>query len=100
LNGDLNPLHSYPQAALKAGFNRPILHGLCSFGVAAHAVMRTYCGYDATRMKAIDVRFSAPVFPGETLSIEMWRDENIISFRAFVRARDVKVLDSGKVIVQ
>ena len=99
LNGDLNPLHSHPASARQSGFDVPILHGLCSYGVAAHAVLRSYCGYDSGRLKAIDVRFSAPVFPGETLSIELWRDGATISFRAFVRAREAKVLDNGRAVI-
>ncbi len=95
LNGDLNPLHSDPQAARFAGFERPILHGLCSYGVAAHAVLRSVCDYDPARLHRLDVRFSAPVFPGEEISVQIWRDGPAISFRAFVRARGAKVIDNG-----
>ena len=100
LSGDLNPLHSHPDAGRKAGFDRPILHGLCSYGVAAHAVLQSFCGYDESRLRSIDARFSAPVFPGETLSVEMWRDDAIVSFRASVKARHVKALDNGKAVLQ
>jgi len=99
LNGDLNPLHSNPASARKSGFDLPILHGLCSYGIAAHAVLRNYCGYDPARLRAIDVRFSAPVFPGEALSIELWLDGATVSFRAFVRARGAKVLDNGRAVI-
>ena len=60
--------------AKAAGFPRPILHGLATFGVAAHAILKTLCGYDPARLTAIAGRFSAPVFPGETIRTELWRD--------------------------
>jgi acyl dehydratase len=100
LNADYNPLHSDPEVARKAGYPRPILHGLCTYGVAAHAVLKTYCGYDPARLKAFQVRFSAPVFPGETIAVEMWKVGETVSFRAFVRARDAKVVDNGRAIVE
>lgn len=93
LNGDDNPLHSDPSVAAKAGFPRPILHGLCTLGVVTHALIRTFADYDATRLRALDLRFSAPVFPGETIRTEMWRDG---SFRARVLERDVVVINNGK----
>ncbi len=95
LNGDANPLHIDPDVAAEAGFPRPILHGLCTFGVAGHAVLRTLCGYDPARLKRFDVRFSAPVFPGETIRTEMWTDGGTVSFRARVVERDVVVLNNG-----
>lgn len=99
LSGDRNPLHSHPEAGHRAGFERPILHGLCTYGVAAHAVLRSFCGYDPLKLTGLDVRFSAPVFPGETIRVEMWRDGMIVSFRAFVVPRGVKVLDSGRAVL-
>lgn len=99
LNGDLNPLHSDPATARRAGFERPILHGLCTYGVCAHAVLRSVCGYDPARLRGFDVRFSAPVIPGETITVEMWRDGEIVSFRAFVRARNAKVVDNGRAVI-
>ena len=95
LNGDSNPLHIDPDVAREAGFDRPILHGLCTFGVAGHAVLKTLCGYDPARLKRIDVRFSAPVFPGETIRTEMWVDGPQISFRARIVGRDAVVLNNG-----
>lgn len=97
LNGDLNPLHSDPAVAAKAGFPRPILHGLCTFGVVCHALVRALCGYDPARLKAMDVRFSAPVFPGETIVTEIWRAEG--AFRARVAERDVVVVNNGRAVV-
>ncbi len=95
LNGDANPLHADPDVAADAGFPRPILHGLCTFGIAGHALLKTLCGYDPARLKRFDVRFSAPVFPGETIRTEMWVDGGTVSFRARVVERDVVVLNNG-----
>jgi acyl dehydratase len=95
LNGDNNPLHADPDIAREAGFDRPILHGLCTFGVAGHAVLKTLCDYDPARLKRLDVRFSAPVFPGETIRTEMWVDGSEVSLRARVVARDAVVLNNG-----
>jgi acyl dehydratase len=96
LNGDDNPLHADPVVAAKAGFARPILHGLCTLGVVTHAVLRALCGYDTRRLKALDLRFSAPVYPGETIRTEIWNDGG---FRARVVERDVIVVNNGKVLV-
>ena len=95
LSGDLNPLHIDPTVAKGAGFKAPILHGLCSLGMAGHAVLRTYCDYDASRFKSLKLRFSSPVYPGETIRTEMWKDGNVISFRSRVIERDVVVLNNG-----
>lgn len=73
LMGDTNPLHADPAVATKAGFERPILHGLASYGLVAHAVLRQCGGGDPARLKALDIRFAAPVYPGETLVTEIWR---------------------------
>jgi len=99
LSGDFNPLHANPKVATAAGFKAPILHGLCSLGVAGHAVLRSYCGYDASRFKSLKLRFASPVYPGETLRTEMWRDGNEISFRTSVVERDTVVLNNGCVEV-
>jgi len=99
LSGDPNPLHADPQVAAAAGFDRPILHGLCTLGVAGHAILKTCCDYDAVRFKSLKLRFSSPVFPGETIRTEMWRDGKHVSFRAKVVERDVVVLNNGLSIV-
>ena len=92
LSGDYNPLHADPAWAKKAGFKAPILHGRCTFGVAGHALVKTVCGYDPSKLKSMQGRFSSPVYPGETIRTEMWRDGNIVSFRSTVPARgDSKV---------
>ena len=96
LSGDYNPLHADPAWAKKAGFKAPILHGRCTFGVAGHALVKTMCGYDPLKLKSMQGRFSSPVYPGETIRTEMWRDGNIVSFRATVPARGVTVLNNGR----
>lgn len=95
LSGDMNPLHSDPDVARAAGYPRPILHGLCSYGTAAHAVLRLYCDYDAGRLKRLAARFSAPVFPGEQLRFEFWRLDGRFRFKARAVVRDTVVLDHG-----
>jgi len=101
LSGDYNPLHADPELARAAGFPRPVLHGLCSLGMAAHAVLRTCCAYEAARIRSIAVRFTAPVFPGETLRFSIWRgDQPTLHFRATVDAREKVVLDHGTVELQ
>jgi acyl dehydratase len=98
LNGDYNPLHCDPQVARAAGFPRPILHGLCSFGMAAHAVLKSCCDYQPARIRGIAARFTAPVFPGETLRFSIWRvGEALVHFRATVDVRATVVLDHGVV---
>jgi len=96
LSGDINPLHAEPAFARVAGFPRPILHGLASFGVAGHALLKSVCAYDPARLAAISGRFSAPVFPGETIRTEMWRDGAVVSFRARVVERDVIAVNNGR----
>jgi acyl dehydratase len=95
-NADMNPLHADPAIATAAGFPRPILHGLATFGVSGHAILKTMCGYDPARFRSMAVRFSAPVYPGETIRTEMWRDDTIVSFRARVIERDIVVLNNGR----
>jgi acyl dehydratase len=96
LSGDYNPLHAEPAMAKTAGFERPILHGLCTFGIAGHALTNTVCDNDPMRLIAMNVRFTSPVYPGETIRTEMWVDGNIVSFRARVVERDVVVLNNGR----
>ena len=96
LNGDRNPLHADPHTASRAGFEVPILHGLCTYGIACRAILKTICDYDETLIRAFDARFSAPVIPGDTIRTDMWQDGNIISFRCTAVERDVLVLRNGK----
>jgi acyl dehydratase len=96
LSGDLNPLHIDPEVARVAGFPQPILHGLATYGVAGHALLRLLCGYDPSRLTRMDVRFSSPVFPGETIRTEIWRTApGQAAFRSRVVERDVVVLNNG-----
>lgn len=95
LSGDYNPLHADPEVARSVGFERPILHGLATYGIAARAILKSCCGYDAAKLKSLQVRFSAPVYPGETIRVEMWRDDEGVAFRAVVPDRDVVVLNNG-----
>ncbi|GAA3066022.1 acyl dehydratase [Streptomyces olivoverticillatus] len=74
LSGDWNPLHADPEFAALAGFDRPILHGLCSYGIVLKAVVDTALGGDVTRVRSYTTRFAGVVFPGETLRVRMWRD--------------------------
>ena len=96
LSGDPNPLHAEPAVAQAAGFPRPILHGLASFGIACHGILKCLCDHDPGRLKAISARYSAPVFPGETIRTEMWRDGPVVSFRARVVERDAVALNNGR----
>lgn len=101
LCADNNPLHADPAVAAKAGYPRPILHGLCTYGVAARAIVQTACDNDATRLTSLHTRFSSPVFPGETLVCEIWRDEEqAVRFRAKVAERDIVVLSHGYAGIQ
>ena len=96
LTGDRNPLHADPAQARAVGYGRPILHGLCTFGVACNAILQTICEYDYTLIEQFDARFSAPVMPGDTITTDMWQDGNVISFSCMVRERDQVVLRNGK----
>jgi acyl dehydratase len=96
LSGDYNPLHAEPAMAAKAGYKQPILHGLATFGVAGHAILKVLCGYDAARLISMSGRFSSPVYPGETIRTEIWRDGDTASFRARVVERDVVALANGR----
>lgn len=96
LSADVNPLHADPRVAHEAGFPRPILQGLGTFGVAGHAILRSVCDYDPARLTSIGGRFSAPVFPGETIRTEIWRDGNVLGFRARVVERDVIAINNGR----
>jgi acyl dehydratase len=100
LSGDPNPLHIDPAVAKRAGFERPILHGLCTFGMAGHALVKSLCGYQAETLASLSARFSAPVIPGETIRTEMWVDGANVAFRCTVVERGVVVLNYGKALIR
>ena len=96
LSGDRNPLHADPDIATQVGFPVPILHGLCTYGTCCRAIIQNVCDYDASQITGFDVRFSSPVYPGETIIVDVWKDGPIVSFRARLKERDVMVINNGK----
>ncbi len=99
LSGDRNPLHADPAAAREAGFERPLLHGLATFGIACRAVLATICEHDPMLITAFGARFTAPVWPGETLLTEMWQDANVVSFRVRAGEDGRVALDHGRCVL-
>ena len=99
LCGDRNPLHSDPEFARRAGFPRPILHGMCTYGLTCRAVLQTYADYDPAAFRSHAVRFSSPVFPGETVTVDLWKDGDVVSFEARVKSRNVTVIKNGKTVL-
>lgn len=99
LCGDRNPLHSDPEFAKRGGFPKPILHGMCTYGITCRGVLQTYADYDASAFKQHGVRFSSPVYPGETVSMDLWKDGNVVSFEAKVKQRGVTVIKSGRTVL-
>ena len=96
-SGDYNPLHADPAVARSGGFEKPILHGLCTFGVVCRALLDMACGNDPAKLRKMRVRFSAPVFPGETIVTELWKEAGgVVSFRAKVKQRDLVVINNGR----
>ncbi|PMS36740.1 acyl dehydratase [Trinickia symbiotica] len=96
LSGDVNPLHADPEVASKAGFSRPILHGLATYGMAGYAAIRMFAANDAARLKRLALRLTSPVYPGEDVRFQFWRESDTrLHLRARVDARDVVVLNNG-----
>jgi len=94
LSGDRNPLHSDPAFAKRAGFDRPILHGLCTYGFTGRALLHTLCGSDPSRFGSMYGRFSRPTLPGDTLTISMWSEGDAVRFRTD-NQRGETVIDAG-----
>jgi acyl dehydratase len=100
LNGDRNPLHSDPESARRSGFPRPILHGLCTYGITCRAVLQAITGFDPDQILSHQARFSAPVFPGDTITVDLWKDGSVISFEARVKERGATVIKNGKTVLR
>jgi acyl dehydratase len=96
LSGDRNPLHSDPAFAARAGFPRPILHGLCTYGVTGRLLLHALCGSDPSRFRSMRARFSRPVLPGATLTVSMWVDGGAARFQTTDDDGQV-VIDHGEV---
>lgn len=101
LSGDRNPLHVDPAVASAAGFTRPVLHGLCTFGIAGHGILDTCCGGVPGRLAALECTFTAPVYPGDTVRLEIWRNgDGEAAFRALIPERGVIALDRGRATIR
>jgi len=94
LSGDRNPLHSDPEFAKLGGFDRPILHGLCTFGFTGRALLHSLCGSDPAKFTSMEARFSKPVYPGDSLTVKMWVDGNEAVYTTETQTGDV-VIDQG-----
>ena len=95
LSGDFNPLHSDPNFAKTAGFEKPILHGMCTYGIACRSLGESVGEGDTKRLKKFDCRFSSPVYPGETIVTEMWKNNNKVYYQSKVKERDKIVIKNG-----
>ena len=94
LSGDRNPLHSDPSFAAMGGFDKPILHGLCTYGFTGRALLHSLCASDPSRFRSMNARFSRPVMPGDELTISMWVDGDRALFRT-TNQNDEVVIDQG-----
>ena len=92
LCGDFNPLHADPNMSILGGYEVPILHGLCTYGISARAVYEQYGEGNPKRLRGMNARFTSHVLPGETLTVEMWKEGNFIRFQT-------KTKERGKVVV-
>lgn len=100
LNGDRNPLHSDPDVAKKAGFDKPILHGLCTYGITCRAILQEVVNFDPDQIYSHRARFSALVIPGDTITVDIWKDGKNISFEARVKARNATVIKNGLTVLR
>lgn len=95
LNGDRNPIHADPAIARAAGFERPILHGLCTYGMACRAILKACCDNDPSRLASLSLRFSAPFVPGDVLRVDIWRNGNEVRFQGVSQRSQTRVLSHG-----
>jgi acyl dehydratase len=100
LLGDRNPLHADPSVARASGFEAPILHGACTFGIACATILRSFCELQPTRLARLAARFAGPLYPGETLVFSFWHDQDRLLFRAVAKERGTAVLDSGAAMLR
>jgi acyl dehydratase len=100
LNGDKNPLHADPEFAKMGGFDKPIIHGLCSYGIACKAIVDQVLGGDTTRVAAYAARFAGVAFPGETYRIAWWKQGDRILFEATSKERDAVIISNAAVTLR
>jgi acyl dehydratase len=100
LNGDRNPLHAEPAFARQGGFAQPILHGLCTYGITCRAMLQAITDFNPDQILSHQVRFSSPVYPGDVVTVDLWRDGKQVSFEARVKARDVTVIKNGLTVLR
>eukprot|EP00898_Chlorokybus_atmophyticus_P007605 jgi/Chlat1/7846/Chrsp66S00576 len=99
LCGDMNPLHADPELAKRVGYERPILHGLCTFGVAARLIIRHCAAGDCQRLRQIQGRFTGHVYPGEVIVVAIWNlDQDRVAFRCSIEEREAMVLVGSVVL--
>ena len=99
LSGDRNPLHVDPKFAARGGFDRPILHGLCTYGVTGRALLHVLCDSDPARFRSMSGRFSRPVWPGEALTISVWQDGDTAIFQT-TKDDGTVVIDRGRMQIR
>jgi acyl dehydratase len=98
LSGDRNPLHSDPEFARRGGFDKPILHGMCTYGITSRLLIQALCDGDPRRVKGMSARFTKPVMPGDELTVQAWKEGGAIRFRT-LGAGGAPVLDFGSLVL-
>jgi len=99
LSGDRHPLHIDPDFVQTVGFPRPIMHGLCTFGITCRAAMAVFADNDPNRIAGHQARFAGVLFPGETITMRLWRDDDIVSFEATAKDRGTRVISNGRTLL-
>src|SRR5262249_36603232 len=100
LSGDMNPIHADPEFARKGGFDRPILHGLCSYGIVCKAVVDEILDGDVGRVARYRARFAGVIFPGDTITVWMWRDAEAVFVEALCKERGTPVLSNAAIEIR